>query len=100
MTVTPLNLTSRSAAGGRMDAPETASERIRRLQLEARTLARAQVEAFCDDLAALASRAAEIAQGGEAYPVGVREMASRLAADLPERAQGLLVISERMALER
>jgi len=97
MTVTQLNLKARTATGGRMDVPESATQRIRRLQLEAKTLAREQVEAFCDDLVQLAQRAADIAQGGEAYPAGVREMASRLAADLPDRAQGLLAISERMA---
>jgi hypothetical protein len=98
MTVTQLNLKARAATDGRMDAPETATQRIRRLQLEAKTLAREQVEAFCDELAALARRAADIAEGGDAYPAGVRDMASRLAADLPERAQGLLAISERMSL--
>jgi len=97
MTVTQLNLKARAATDGRMEPPETTAQRIRRLQLEARTLAREQVDAFCEDLIALASRAADIAEGGDAYPAGVREMASRLAADLPDRAQGMLAISERMA---
>jgi len=97
MTVTQLNLKARTAADGRMEPPETATQRIRRLQLEAKMLAREQVEAFCDELAALAQRASDIAEGGDAYPAGVREMASRLAADLPDRAQGMLAISERMA---
>ncbi len=97
MTVTQLNVKSRSTSGGRMDTPETTAQRIRRLQLEAKTLAREQVEAFCDELILLAQRAKDIADGGDAYPAGVREMASRLASDLPERAQGMLVISERMA---
>jgi hypothetical protein len=98
MTVTQLNLKARTAAGGRMDAPETATQRIRRLQMEAKSLAHEQVEAFCDDLVLLAQRAADIAEGGDAYPAGVRDMASRLAADLPDRAQGLLAISGRMAV--
>jgi len=97
MTVTQLNLKARTAAGGRMETPETATQRIRRLQLEAKSLAREQVEALCDELMMLAQRAQDIADGGDAYPAGVREMASRMAADLPERAQGMLVISERMA---
>jgi len=97
MTVTQLNLKARTASGNIIDTPETATQRIRRLQAEAKQLAREQVEAFCDDLVLLAQRAADIAEGGDAYPAGVREMASRLAADLPERAQGLLVISERIA---
>ena|ERR1700744_4524329 len=96
MTVTQLNLKARTAAGNIIDPPETATQRIRRLQMEAKSLAREQVEAFCDDLVLLAQRAADIAEGGDAYPAGVREMASRLAADLPDRAQGLLAISERI----
>ena len=51
MTVTQLNLKARTAADGRMEPPETATQRIRRLQLEAKMLAREQVEAFCDELA-------------------------------------------------
>ena len=97
MTVTQLNLKARAATDGRMEPPETTADRIRRLQLEARALARGQVEQLCDDMIQLAQRASEIAQGGEAYPAGVRDMAQRLAADLPDRAQGMLSISERMA---
>jgi len=97
MTVTQLNIKARTATGDRMDAPETASQRIQRLQLEAKMLAREQVEAFCEELAALAMRAQDIAEGGDAYPAGVREMASRLASDLPERAQSMQIISERLA---
>ena len=96
MTVTQLNLKARAAAAGRLE-PETATQRIRRLQLEAKSLAHEQVEAFCEELSALALRAAEIAEGGDAYPAGVREMASRLSADLPERARSLMAISDRMA---
>ena len=36
-------------------------------------------------------------QGGDAYAIGVREMASRLAADLPQKAQGLRVLLNRSA---
>ena len=77
--------------------PESGIERVRRLQTEARILAREQVEALCRDILALAERAAEIAEGGDAFPVGVREMASRLSDDLPDRAQGMRIIAERMA---
>jgi len=41
-------------------------------------LAQEQVENFARDLNAMAQRAAEIAEGGEAYPVGCAR--SRLAA--------------------
>ena len=47
---------------------------------------------------ALAARAVEIAEGGEAYPAGVREIASRIATDLPEKAKTLLTILHRTAV--
>ena len=75
--------------------PETVSQRVQRLQREARALAREQVEAIERDLESLAWRAQEIADGGEAYAVGVREMASRLATDLPQKAQTLGILLER-----
>lgn len=68
---------------------ESGAQRIRRLQQEARMLAREQLEAFERDLNALAERAQEIAEGGEVYPVGARELASRLADDLVKKAQTL-----------
>ena len=77
--------------------PETTGARIRRLQLEARLLAREQVEALGRDLAALAERAAEIAEGGEAYPAGVRELAGRMSADLPEKAKTLVALLDRLS---
>jgi hypothetical protein len=76
-------------------APESVTERIRRLQWEARVLAAEQVEAVGAELEALAARALEIAEGGEAYPAGVRELASRIATDLPEKAKTLLTILHR-----
>jgi hypothetical protein len=75
--------------------PETTTQRVQRLQREARLLAHEQIEALGRDLDDLARRAQEIAEGGEAYAVGVREMASRLAADLPQKAQGLRVLLNR-----
>lgn len=76
---------------------ETGAQRIRRLQQEARLLAREQLEAFEHDLNAIAERAAEIVAGGEVYPVGARELASRLAEDLPKKAQTLASILMRTA---
>jgi hypothetical protein len=75
---------------------ETGAQRIRRLQHEARMLAREQLELFEHDLNVLAERAAEIAEGGEVYPVGARELASRLADDLPKKAQTLASILSRI----
>ena len=76
---------------------ETGAERIKRLQQEARILAREQVEALAHDLEAVAQRAAEIAEGGDAYPPGIRELAHRLAEDAPQKAQGLVSILHRTA---
>ena len=75
---------------------ESGAQRVRRLQKEAQILAREQVDILVRDLDALAVRAAEVADGGEAYPAGVREMASRIAADLPQKAQGLGILMERV----
>uniref|UniRef100_B0SYL3 Uncharacterized protein n=1 Tax=Caulobacter sp. (strain K31) TaxID=366602 RepID=B0SYL3_CAUSK len=75
--------------------PETTTQRIQRLQREARLLAHEQIEAMGRDMDGLALRAAEIAGGGDAYAVGVREMASRLASDLPQKAQSLRAILNR-----
>ena len=69
--------------------------RMRQLQYEARALGREQVEGLARDLGALATRAAEIAAGGDAYPVGARELAGRLADDLPGKVQLLLTLARR-----
>ncbi|HVN02474.1 MAG TPA: hypothetical protein VMT68_19900 [Caulobacteraceae bacterium] len=69
--------------------------RMRQLQFEARSLAREQIEGLARDLGAMATRAAEIASGGESYPVGAREVAARLAEDLPRKAQLLLTLVRR-----
>jgi hypothetical protein len=75
--------------------PETTAQRVKRLQAEARMLAREEIERLDRGMMEMAVLAAEIAAGGEAYPAGVREMASRIAADLPQKAQGLRSIVSR-----
>jgi CRISPR/Cas system-associated protein Csm6 len=74
---------------------ETGAQRVQRLQHEARLLAREQAEALADDLLALAARMAEVAGGGEAYSAGVRELASRMADDLPQKANLIQAIMAR-----
>jgi len=69
--------------------------RMRQLQFEARALGREQVEGLARDLSGLATRAAEIAGGGDAYPVGARELCARLADELPPRVQLLLTLARR-----
>ncbi|HEY0103057.1 MAG TPA: hypothetical protein VGB60_06310 [Brevundimonas sp.] len=78
-----------------MRAPESTSERVKRLQLEARALAVEQVEALEAVLMQASKMARDIAEGGDAYPVGARELASRLAADLPTKSETLKAIVTR-----
>lgn len=85
-------VTPQSAVYDLMKAPETTAERVKRLQMEARALAAEQVEALEGVLKQAARMAAEIAEGGDAYPVGARELAGRIAADLPQKAETLKAI--------
>jgi hypothetical protein len=79
-----------------MRAPESTSERVKRLQLEARALALEQVEALEVVLTQAAGMAKEIAEGGDAYPVGAREIASRLMTDLPQKVETMKTIISRL----
>lgn len=78
--------------------PETPAERIKRLQLEARVLAREQIEAMERQMMALAAQARELSMGGEAYPPGVREMCARMAEDLEAKASSMEAVMERIPL--
>ncbi|WP_372706221.1 hypothetical protein [Brevundimonas sp.] len=78
-----------------MRKPETTTDRVKRLQIEARALAAEQVEALERVLKQAAEMAREIAEGGDAYPVGARELAGRLASDLPGKAETLKAIVSR-----
>ncbi len=73
---------------------ETGVERVRRLQHETHVLAQEQVELLARDMA-LGLRSSEIAEGGEAYPVGARELCSRMADELAQQAQSLMANIER-----
>ncbi|MHC3128116.1 hypothetical protein OB03_12910, partial [Brevundimonas sp. GN22] len=78
-----------------MRKPESTAERVKRLQAEARALALEQVEALEIALLKAAEMAREIAEGGDAYPVGAREIASRLVDDLPAKAETIKHIVHR-----
>jgi hypothetical protein len=78
-----------------MRTPVTTADRVKRLQMEARALAVEQVEALEKLLLQASAMAQEIAEGGDAYPVGARELAGRLAADLPAKAQTLKAVASR-----
>ena len=94
-TVRNVALPELSALHDLMDASESRSERVRRLQAEARSLALEEVWALDRLLVRAAAVAGAIADGGEAYPVGVREMTSRLALDLQGKADTLRMILSR-----
>ena len=74
---------------------ETGLQRVRRMRYEMHALAHEQVEILTRDIATMAERAAEIAAGGDAYPIGVRELCTRLADDFALQAQTLQAILER-----
>jgi hypothetical protein len=84
-----------SAVYEMMKVPETTADRVKRLQQEARALALEQVEALEKVLFQAAGMAKEIAEGGDAYPVGAREIASRLVSDLPMKAETIRTIVAR-----
>lgn len=73
----------------------TPADRIRRLQAEAKSLAADQLSALIGQLQDAAKLADDIAAGGEAYAVGVREVARRLGEDLAGQALVLVAIRER-----
>lgn len=74
---------------------ETVAQRIRRLQNEARQLAKDHIKALSAAMVEVETLAAEIADGGEAYPPGVRDLARRLVEDCEARVQTLEAIVAR-----
>jgi len=76
---------------------EILSQRIRRLQDEAKGLAREHILTLEAALTQVQRISAEIAEGGEAYPVGVRELCRRLIEDCEARVQTLESIASRAA---
>ena len=99
MASAALNIASSTAEiRGLMSTPETRGDRIARLQREARALALDDVQALVRLMAQVAEAASDIADGGDAYPVGVREEALRLSMELPARADTLKAISGRVLI--
>jgi hypothetical protein len=74
---------------------ETVAQRIRRLQNEARLLAKDHIKALSAAMVDVETLAAEIAEGGDAYPPGVRDLARRLVEDCEARVQTLEAIVAR-----
>jgi hypothetical protein len=78
-----------------LSKPETVAERVRRLQAEARQLAKDHIHAFTAAMTQVEQMAAEIAEGGDAYPAGVRDLARRFVDDCEARVQTLEAITAR-----
>lgn len=75
--------------------PETVAERVRRLQAEARALAKEHVRALTEAMVDVERMAAEIAEGGDAYPPGIRDVARRFAEDCEARVRTLEALMAR-----
>lgn len=84
-------------ADGDLKAPagEAVAQRVRRLQAEAKALAKDHVKALAIALNEVQQMAHEIAEGGDAYPPGVRDVARRLVEDMDSRVQTLEAIVAR-----
>jgi hypothetical protein len=74
---------------------ETVAQRVQRLQAEARQLAKDHIKSLTGAMMDLEQLATEIAEGGDAYAPGIRDIARRLAEDLDARVQTLDAISAR-----
>ena len=74
---------------------ESAADKIRRLQTEAKALAREHIEGLNAALAQVAQIAGEVSEGGDLYPVGARELARRVSEDAGKQALALTAILER-----
>jgi len=76
---------------------ETVAERVRKLQAEAKQLAKDHIHALTAAISQVELMASEIAEGGDAYPPGVRDLARRLVEDCEARVQTLEAIVARSA---
>ena len=84
-----------STHGQHVAGVESVADRVRRLQTEAKTLAKDHTRALMGMIVEAQMVAEEIAAGGEAYPAGIRDLARRFAEDAELRVQTLEAISGR-----
>ncbi|GGZ29114.1 hypothetical protein [Asticcacaulis endophyticus] len=99
LDMTSINLPEVSVTASMAEAylakGESRNERVRKLQEEAKRLAREQILEFEVLLEATAKMALDIADGGDIYSVGSRELCRRLADELPRTLQTLQAITKR-----
>ena len=75
---------------------ESRTSRVKWLQEEAKNLAREQVTEFESMMEAVAHMAEDIADGGDAYHVGVREFCRRMSEEMPRNIQTLQAILKKI----
>ena len=80
--------------------PESAAARAARLMIEVRQAANEQVAALGEALAMMAQLAGEIADGGEAYSPGVRDLCRRMVEEAGHRSQTLDALQQNAAPAR
>jgi hypothetical protein len=74
---------------------EAPAARAQRLYAEARAAAFEQVDRLEAELARAVALASQIADGGDVYPPGVRDLCRRLGEEIGSKAQTLELIAER-----
>lgn len=67
--------------------PETIGQRAHRLQVEAQMLAREHIDELRRAMGEADGLTASLAEGGEIYPPGVRDLAGRIHTHLDAQAQ-------------
>lgn len=75
--------------------PETVAERAKRLHQEAQVLACEEVELLCQALAETISKAEALRDGGDIFPIGVREQARQLADNIPLAVNTMRALTQR-----
>lgn len=85
--------TSLTVVPVRSNLGETVAERVKRLQAEAKSLAKEHVRDLMASVATTQRLAAEVAEGGDAYPAGVRDVARRMVEEADARIQTLAAIN-------
>lgn len=76
--------------------PESTGERAKRRQFEAKLLAREHIEELRQAIAEAQALSAPLTQGGDIYPAGVRDAASRIVNHLDAQAQTLESLLDRI----
>lgn len=95
MSVMPINPDAQEPELYVLNSQVSRAEQVRRMQANVRALAREQVEVMTEALLEVARMADDIADGGEAYPIGVRELSRRLAKELGAHAKTIDVLLQR-----